>query len=243
MGGMGNQLFQVAFADLLSNHVQVALRVDPISSVRHSVQPYLSTLMKQWRHLQTTNVPRYVFEEVNLRPQNWLSIVSSYPDAFLVGYFQNFQYVTPEFISKLQLPTHVLQEFPHVRDTIFLHIRGSDYVDHPIHDVKLDYYYQRAIDLFPVDTKFSIFTNDKKYASSRPFLKGIDYTFIESEDEVDALYLMTQCKGGICANSTFSWWGAYLNTNRKLILPSKWFNDPSYYTDGLYFNGCTIVEV
>jgi hypothetical protein len=126
---------------------------------------------------------------------------------------------------------------------VFLHIRGGDYVNHPNHDLKLDKYYERAIQVFPEGTAFSVFTNDKEYALSRPYLRDISYSFVESGNEVDDLYLMTQCKGGICANSTFSWWGAYLNTSRTLVLPSKWWNDEAWYSKGLYFNGCTIVEV
>jgi glycosyl transferase family 25 len=54
---------------------------------------------------------------------------------------------------------------------------------------------------------------------------------------------MSQCQGGICPNSSFSWWGARLNPNRKLILPSKWFNDSNFYTNGYYFPEATIVDV
>jgi len=54
---------------------------------------------------------------------------------------------------------------------------------------------------------------------------------------------MSKCKGGICANSSFSWWGARLNPNRSIILPSKWFNDSRLYTDGYYFPEATIIDV
>jgi hypothetical protein len=47
---------------------------------------------------------------------------------------------------------------------------------------------------------------------------------------------MSQSKGCICSNSSFSWWGAYLNPNRPIYFPDKWFNDPSMDTSGLYFN-------
>ena len=243
MGGLGNQLFQIAFADLLSQHTKIELYVDKHSAFKHSSQEYLRTLCRHWQYLQTTQPRGHVIEEVCMRPRNWLRDISLYPESFVVGYFQNFQYISPEFTSKLQFPTHILDQFPDIQNTVFLHIRGGDYINHHVHDVKLDNYYQKGIEVFPTGTKFSVFTNDKEYTLSKSYLKHIEYSIIETENEVDALYLMTQCKAGICANSTFSWWGAYLNPNRTLILPSKWLNDKNIWTDGLYFKECTIVEV
>jgi hypothetical protein len=61
---------------------------------------------------------------------------------------------------------------------------------------------------------------------------------------VTSLALMASCtEGGICANSTFSWWGAYLNPKRTLILPNKWFNSTSFYSQGYYFPGVQICPV
>ena len=85
---------------------------------------------------------------------------------------------------------------------------------------------------------FVIFTNDIPYA--RGFLPD---TEIIEESEVDSLYLMSKSKGVICANSSFSWWGAYLNLDRPIFLPSVWFNDKRMNTSGYYFKGSTIVEV
>lgn len=242
MGGLGNQLFQIAFADLMSKHTTTRLRVDVHSSFKHSSRRYLDTLCRAWHHLQTSDIRGHVIEEVCMRPQNWIHAISLYDETFLVGYFQNFQYVTPEFISRLQFSTDLTQ-YPDIQNTVFIHIRGGDFVGHPVHDVHLDAYYSTAISLFPSGTKFSIFTNDKAYALSRPYLKDIEHSFVDTENEVDALYLMAQCSGGICANSTFSWWGAYINPKRLLTLPSKWLNDTSIWTQGLYFKGCTIIEV
>jgi hypothetical protein len=55
---------------------------------------------------------------------------------------------------------------------------------------------------------------------------------------------MKECKAGaICANSSYSWWGAYLNTERCITMPSKWFNNNVFYTKGYYFPGVHIISV
>jgi hypothetical protein len=123
---------------------------------------------------------------------------------------------------------------------VFLHIRGGDYVGHPVHDVGLSaHYYPWAVQQFPPNTHFLVFTNDRAYAESLPFLQTISHSFAEG-DELQALDQMRHCVGGICANSTFSWWGAYLTPNRKIVLPSKWFVYPIADISGLFVPGWTI---
>jgi len=53
---------------------------------------------------------------------------------------------------------------------------------------------------------------------------------------------MSKAKGCICANSSFSWWGAYLNPNRPIYFPDKWFNDSSMDTSGFYFKGSQKIQ-
>ena len=56
---------------------------------------------------------------------------------------------------------------------------------------------------------------------------------------------MSQCKGCICSNSTFSWWGAYLNPDRPIYMPSKWFAQTMSNTSNFnfYFPGVIIVDI
>jgi len=246
MGGLGNWLFQIAFAEYLSKH-GVPIKLEVVSKSPHSSEEYMNTILAPWKLDMLPDRMNFIlgrqhFMEERLQIYNWIPIVESLPNLTITGYFQNFTYITQSFIEKLNLPTNALNRHPTIKNTVFIHIRGSDYVNHSVHDVNLDNYYSHAIKLFSEGTIFSVFTNDIQYAQSKSFLKEVSHVFI-TEPEVDSLYLMSQCSGGICANSSFSWWGAYLNRTRKLILPSKWYNDMSLYTGGYYFNEATILDV
>jgi hypothetical protein len=61
---------------------------------------------------------------------------------------------------------------------------------------------------------------------------------------LNTLYLMSLCKkGGICSNSSFSWWGGYLNTNpnKIVVFPNKWINT-NYIVD-IQYDGSTIIDI
>jgi hypothetical protein len=158
-----------------------------------------------------------------------------YPDVSLAGYFQDWRYVTHDFLRELVFSTATENRYEGIKEGIFLHIRGGDYVNNPYHDLKLDAYYERAIAMFP-GAHFFVVTNDVDYAMSRPFMSTLKHTLV-IESELDTLYLMSQCAGGICANSSFSWWGAFLNPHRKIVMPNRWYPDPSIPTEGYYFPG------
>ena len=123
---------------------------------------------------------------------------------------------------------------PHVS----IHVRKGDYQNSEFHTKlwKTDYY-ERAVKEFK-DKKFLIFCADrqdpqkdkedkewcKKYFDK---LLGDNYQMVENDDEVEDLNMMASCEGIIMANSSFSWWAAYLNPNwnKKIICPKNWFTD------------------
>lgn len=236
VGGLGNQLFQLAALKHIAkkNH-----RIPYIRSLAnpspHATTSYFDTIFQSFRTLYSTSRPRDHAIEPNMLYRDWSHPLFGSTNLELRGYFQNWRYVDPDFASKLTFPTEVLSNYPGVREAIFLHIRGGDYVGNTFHDVGLDGYYTRAIAMFP-DAHFFLVTNDLNYAMSKPFLRDISYTII-SEPEIETLFLMSQCAGGICANSSFSWWGAFLNPNRKIVMPDQWFVDKRIPTDGFYFPG------
>jgi len=241
-GGFGNWMFQIAFSEYLKELIGKKVYISIGLKSPHAPTDLIDTVFNEWVNMIRNPDLTNVFEEINLQPYDWKSVVSQFEDLFVLGYFQNYTYITNNFLNKLSLPTDSLNRHLDIGNTVFLHIRGGDYVANPNHDIGLDNYYDLAIKEFPPDTKFSVFTNDISYTNSKQFLKNISYEIIQ-ESEVDSMFLMSKCRAGICANSTFSWWGAFLNRNRKLILPSKWWNNPEFYSEGIYFPEATIVHV
>lgn len=127
-------------------------------------------------------------------------------------------------------------------DKVALHIRRGDYLaaTHFHVDLSTTDYYQKAIALFP-DKKFLVFCKDNQSkeqdASDREWCyefltellgkMGDRWSFAANGSETDDMNLMAACKGHIMANSTFSWWAAYLNSNfdRQIVCPKTWYVD------------------
>ncbi len=103
--------------------------------------------------------------------------------------------------------------------TAFLHIRLGDYKILPHHQIDIGSYILNASKQFPLGTSFLVFSDEAKAHKEmlETFVKTVGHhpIVVEEEDELEALFLMSQCwKGAIVANSTFSWWGAYFARQR-----------------------------
>ncbi len=246
-GGLGNQLFQMAMGYSLARAVQYEFyfptTVSPVT--HHSGQNYFDSIFRNMRRFQYS--PSFlptIVEEPGI-DIDWSQTVKEDKHVCLTGYFQDYKYQDKDFVDLLVLPKTPTLE------GVFLHIRGGDYVGHWQHDVGLEEYYKTAVSLFPVGTMFYVFTNDIPYAKTLSFLNTIPHEFIEEPDEVKTLSMMRNCRyGGICANSSFSWWGAYLNRSeeRVLVLPSKWFNHLLAYRfdcsiEGYFFPEAIVLQV
>jgi hypothetical protein len=228
-GGLGNQLFQLAALETIANETNrkaCIVEKDTPKTV-HSHSNYFSSIFSKLLDYPILSKPYSIVQELSPKKQDWNKLLVE--NVCLDGYFQDWKYIQLNFIEKLTLP-----ECPIINGA-FIHIRGGDYVNHWLHHIDLTTYYEKAIKYFPQDTHFYIFTNDIKYAKSFTFLSTITYSFVR-EDEVMTLTIMSKCsKGGICANSTFSWWGAFLNRNRTIIIPRKWSHNSNIVQEGGYF--------
>jgi hypothetical protein len=117
---------------------------------------------------------------------------------------------------------------------VSLHIRRGDYMGHGLYvDLCQTDYYDRAIAEFPGE-KFLVFCADRQNeqtdVSDRQWCidwldsKGIDYEMWYGDNEIQDFNVMAGCKGHIMANSSFSWWAAYVGGG-KTVCPKDWFTD------------------
>ncbi len=138
-----------------------------------------------------------------------------------------------------------LSESIQKENAISIHFRRGDYVfsksANSFHGLCSLDYYQRAIELFikeEKDVTFYVFSDDIEWVKANLKIKNRPVNYIKhtsDETNYEDLHLMSICKHHIIANSSFSWWGAWLNNYplKRVIAPKKWFVDDSINTNDL----------
>lgn len=191
------------------------------------------------RILKTIDI---LFPRLKIRNEKRLSFnpaVLSYTDnTYLDGYWQSENYfkaikgiILEEFKIKVSL-NPAQQETADLitqNNSIAVHIRRGDYVNNAVHPLCSDSYYQNAVSVLSNSTAepyFFIFSDDPEWCRANFYIPYNHY-FVYGNPSWADLELMKLCKHHIIANSTFSWWGAYLSTYsaKKIIAPKKWFHD------------------
>lgn len=162
---------------------------------------------------------------------------------YLDGYWQSEKYfetireiLVDEFTPIAQLSESCVIYLNNILKTesVSIHIRRGDYVENvhtnSVHGIcDLNYYIQAIAYIREriVNPKFFIFSDDIEWCKANlSFIKNT--VFVENtESAIEDLELMRHCNHNIIANSTFSWWGAWLNQNENkiVIAPKKWFLD------------------
>ena len=229
-GGLGNQLFQISAA------ISLALENDDdaIFSFKNHDLP------KQGRKCE--NYSKNIFRNLNFSDN--LFIKRRYHEPFyhykeiepksnmcLIGYFQSEKYfskyanVIREVFSIDEDSLKIIKEkYGEIlkKEPISIHVRRGDYIKykdfHPPCSLE---YYKKAIKQFPENSTFLVFSDDIEWCKQN-FL-GENFWFVDGNEDYIDLYLMFLCKNAIIANSSFSWWGAWLGKADKVIAPNKWF--------------------
>jgi hypothetical protein len=149
----------------------------------------------------------------------------------LRGYFQSEKYfkdfeneIKKEFTFKDTTECNIPKE------TCGVHVRRGDYVNnqsqHPL--CSLDYYHA-AIREINADV-YMIFSDDPDWCSSN--FRGDNYVVVRGNSPERDMQMMSNCDSNIIANSSFSWWAAWLNAKNtnKVIAPKNWFGERSPYS-------------
>lgn len=186
-------------------------------------------------------------------------------NAYLVGYWQSEKYFADESVQNEIKEAFEKRPQELMNDTVSwtllqqieccesvsLHVRRTDYVDAEhihIHNICSEKYYKNAIDKIRKEypnAMFFIFTDDKEWCKKH--FKGRCFSVVELEEgpktDIAEMMLMSRCKHHIIANSSFSWWAAWLNDapEKLVIAPSKWINHKDM--DDIYTERMVKVEI
>lgn len=213
---------------------------------------YLIQLIRNL-HYKKYKIPhKYLFFPFNglysdKEPVNYIPSVfdNLWKDEYLVGYFQSYKYfeeyrdiILEEFnfsIPSISQETKELLDMINGCISVSIHVRRGDYLNGYYYDLlgkvcNRDYY-NRAVEIIKTkvdNPRFFIFSDDSDYVKTNLEIENAMYVNFNRDDDFwQDMYLMSVCKHNIIANSTFSWWGAWLNRNpnKIVVAPNRWFAD------------------
>jgi hypothetical protein len=184
------------------------------------------------------------------------AILSLPGNSVLCGYWQSYKYfseyekiIRDDFLFSVKHPQHteVLSQVIQKQIAIALHVRRGDYVGNDLYNTfdPIEYYQKAFLMLTEQMRKKNqtiecvyIFSDDvdwcKKNININASVFFVDEKYAGKFGE-GHLYLMSICKHAIIPNSTFAWWGAWLNTNPEkiIITPKRWINNDYIITNDL----------
>ena len=226
--GLGNQLFQYAASKMLEKHGPIAYDISFYDS-DYNTQGQEFNTREYLLPLFVDDVP---IEPIGNRPcvPEWeYDPKKDYNEVYFYGDWQKTHYfkdlnlnirLKEEYIT---LNMKLLAEFMHSCNSVSVHVRRTDYAVKKwflsqSYYVRAEDYIRRVVE----DPVYFIFADDIDWAKTNPPVSGKKH-FIHNDTIAD-FWLMSQCKHQIIANSTYSYWAAYLNENTKKIVvyPANW---------------------
>ena len=220
VGRLGNQLFQIAavIGVATKNELEYVFPVWDYAGWFEREIPQASVIAPT----RTCTEKTFAYQDIVIRePTN------------LLGYFQTEKYfahckdlIRFYFEPHATLRQQLMAKHAKVlsRKTCSVHVRRADYVADPYFpDLTATDYYQRAFEQFDDDTTLVFFSDDMSWVKDH--FRGDRFVYIEGNRAIEDLFLISLCKSHIIANSSFSWWGAWLNPNedKKVVAPKQWF--------------------
>ena len=156
----------------------------------------------------------------------------------LQGYFQSekyFKHIESEIRDDFSFKNEILNPCKGMISTlenpISLHVRRTDYLTNSENHFNLPLeYYKVALEHFSDDRNVVVFSDDPEWCKQQKLFSDDRFLISESSDNLVDLCLMSLCDDFIIANSSYSWWGAWLskNKNKLVIAPTQWFGKSGY---------------
>jgi len=227
-GRMGNQLFQLALLFSLSERLGHGFYLP------HNGEPIWDCF--DLDVLADGPECSHRFDEVNGSCNYDPGVFKQPPGTSYHGYFQSYRYFDECRAELLRFLRFRFQYRALCETVLFdlrrryglplasIHIRRDDYLSasnvERFGDLASEGYYDRAAEALGDGVLYLVFSDDIAWCRRSLDLEPVEFV---SLDHCTSLCLMTRCDVNVIANSSFSWWGAYMNANSDVYAPSRWF--------------------
>lgn len=257
-GGLGNQMFQYAAGFALAKKLGTILVLDTSSFLRDAVGRKFDLNKYSVTARAYSPLTAYFIKKLSKHNKIFVEVSNIYdpkllqqPDnTYLLGHWQSEKYfkkykslIRNEFRYTLPLSAAAQSLYSKIksnRHSVSIHIRRGDYVTNKVASDVLGVlpliYYKKAIKI--IASKISkptyyIFSDDQKWVRDNLLIK--DVVFVDTNSSHEDLELMRACRHHIIANSSYSWWGAWLGSYEGdiTITPKKWFRDAKFSSNDL----------
>lgn len=227
--GLANQMFQIATVISYANQNNLT----PLFPMLKE-EKYGSYTKNIFRKLNLTNFNPNEIELDYHQPDFSYSEIPRSNKVRLNGYFQSELYFVKDrsliletFTPTDQILNYIYKKYEDLlNDSLSIHLRFGDYRKiqdhHPL--LSKTNYYENILEINK-RKNLLVFSDDIKRANKIRAFKNFDVKFITNEPEYVDLFLMSLCNDNAIANSSFSWWGAWLNknNNKNVYYPETWF--------------------
>ena len=237
LGQLGNQMFQYAATLGIARYTGVAFTIpDHDEVVVDALGNRLRIELFDCFDIKPDNTgllqTDHVISEKGFEFDSTILHSSRQVDYTLYGFFQTekyFKHCADEVRQQFSFKQEIIGECKEIIENYFddpigLHIRRGDFLinsgNH--YNQSLDYY-EAALKKFDVSRQVVIFSDDPDWCMRQALFADDKFIVSQATGPYHDLYLMTQCSDFIIANSTFSWWGAWLGNSGRVIAPKKWF--------------------
>ncbi len=231
-GGLGNQMFQIAAINALALRNDSEAKFDLSNCHKPSWQGKFASQYQDDIFLNIESCDNIIIHSQYSEPKFSYEKLPYYDKCSYRGYFQSekyFQDYKQETKALFHIPLDIEKNVKNYlnqlsdKEIVAVHVRRGEYLEFPdIHPTCSIEYYKQSISKFK-NCNFIFVSDDIKWCKEN--FKESNYFYSNFESEVYDLILMKSCNHNIIANSSFSWWSAWLNENinKRIICPSLWF--------------------